>query len=84
MAMQLLPYEFAVNVQMKQFYREQKYHALELHESYRSYQSIKIFFMSLHMQPAWVRHVTLMNYDTTKKGKYRTHKSQLQAVRLVA
>ena len=35
--------------------------------------------MPLHMQPAWVRHVTLMNYDTTKKGKYRTHKSQLQA-----
>ena len=58
--MQLLPNEFAVNIQMKQqFYREQKYHAVELHESY---QSIKIFFMSLHMQPAWVRHVTLTRF----------------------
>ena len=37
------------------------------------------FFMPLHMQPVWVRHVTLMNYDTTKKGKYRTHKIQFQA-----
>ena len=37
------------------------------------------FFMSLHMQPAWVRHVTLMSYDTTKKGTHRTHKSQLHA-----
>ena len=35
--------------------------------------------MSLHMQPAWVRQVTLMSYDTTKKGTHRTHKSQLHA-----
>ena len=61
MAMQLLPYEFAVNIQIKQkIYREQKYQAVELHESY---QSIQFFFMFLHMQPAWVRHVTLMSYD---------------------
>ena len=31
------------------------------------------------MQPAWVRHVTLTSYDTTKRGTHRTHKSQLQA-----
>ena len=35
--------------------------------------------MSLHMQPAWVRHVTLMRYDTTKRGTHRTRKSQLHA-----
>ena len=36
-------------------------------------------FMPLHMQPACVRNVTLMSYDTTKKGTHRTHKSQLHA-----
>ena len=36
--------------------------------------------MSLHMQPAWVRHVTLMSYDTSYWKKAHTeHKSQLHA-----
>ena len=46
MAMQLLPDEFAVNIKIKQqFYRQQKYHAVGVHESYRSYQSIQIFYV---------------------------------------